>query len=145
MKTKAKIKWTLDVLMTIALLFLMGYQFWGEAAHEWIGAGMFVLFIGHQVCNLNWYKNLFSLKIHSHAYLPDTDQSPDSCRDVDADLQRDHPVQACICISSHSGRDGAGETDAHLRFLLGIPVYEPAPGTALGHDPECGSKDQKQG
>lgn len=62
MKIKPKLKWTLDVLMTIALLFLMGYQFWGEAAHEWIGAGMFVLFIGHQVCNLNWYKNLFSLK-----------------------------------------------------------------------------------
>ena len=59
MKTKAKIKWTLDVLMTIALLFLMGYQFWGEAAHEWIGAGMIVLFIAHQVCNRNWYKNLF--------------------------------------------------------------------------------------
>lgn len=59
MKAKLKLKWTLDVLMTIALLFLMGYQFWGEAAHEWIGAGMFVLFIGHQVCNLNWYKNLF--------------------------------------------------------------------------------------
>lgn len=59
MKIKPKLKWTLDVLMTIALLFLMGYQFWGEASHEWIGAGMFVLFIGHQVCNLNWYKNLF--------------------------------------------------------------------------------------
>lgn len=59
MKTKAKIKWTLDILMTIALLFLMSYQFWGESVHEWIGAGMFVLFIAHQVCNLNWYKNLF--------------------------------------------------------------------------------------
>lgn len=59
MKTKAKIKWMLDVLMTIALFFLMGYQFWGESAHEWIGAGMFVLFIAHQVCNLNWYKSLF--------------------------------------------------------------------------------------
>lgn len=59
MKAKAKIKWTLDVLMTIALLFLMGYQFWGEAVHEWIGAGMLVLFIAHQICNRNWYKNLF--------------------------------------------------------------------------------------
>lgn len=59
MKTKTKIKWTLDVLMTIALFFLMGYQFWGETAHEWIGAGMLVLFIFHQVCNLSWYKNLF--------------------------------------------------------------------------------------
>lgn len=59
MKAKAKIKWTLDVLMTIALFFLMGYQFWGEAVHEWIGAGMIVLFIAHQVCNLSWYKNMF--------------------------------------------------------------------------------------
>lgn len=59
MKTKAKIKWTLDGLMTIALFFLMGYQFWGEAVHEWIGAGMFLMFIVHQICNLNWYKNLF--------------------------------------------------------------------------------------
>ncbi len=58
MKTKAKIKWSLDVLMTIALLFLMGYQFWGETAHEWIGAGMLALFIAHQACNLNWYRNL---------------------------------------------------------------------------------------
>ncbi len=59
MKTKAKIKWSLDILMTMALLFLMGYQFWGDSVHEWIGAGMFALFIAHQVCNLNWYKNLF--------------------------------------------------------------------------------------
>ncbi len=59
MKTKAKIKWTLDVLMTIVLFFLLGYQFWGEKAHEWIGAGMLVLFITHQVYNLNWYKSLF--------------------------------------------------------------------------------------
>lgn len=59
LKAKQKCKWILDMLMTIALLFLMGYQFWGEAAHEWIGAGMFILVIGHQVCNLNWYKNLF--------------------------------------------------------------------------------------
>lgn len=59
MKGKAKVKWTLDILMTAALFFLMGYQFWGEAVHEWIGAGLFVLFIAHQVCNLNWYKSLF--------------------------------------------------------------------------------------
>lgn len=59
MRSKAKVKWTLDGLMTIALFFLMGYQFWGEAVHEWIGAGMSVLFIAHQVCNRNWYKSLF--------------------------------------------------------------------------------------
>ncbi len=25
--------------MTLALLFLMGYQLWGDAVHEWAGAG----------------------------------------------------------------------------------------------------------
>lgn len=59
MKPKAKIKLSADVLMTLALLFLMGYQFWGEAAHEWIGAGMFVLFILHHILNLNWHKRIF--------------------------------------------------------------------------------------
>lgn len=64
MKTKVTIKWTLDILMTIALLFLMGYQFWGETAHEWIGTGMFALFIAHQICNLNWYKICSGEVIH---------------------------------------------------------------------------------
>lgn len=59
------LKWILDILMTIALFFLMGYQFWGETAHEWIGAGMLVLFIAHQVCNLDWYKNLFKGRYHA--------------------------------------------------------------------------------
>ena len=59
MKTKTTMKWVLDVLMTITLLLLMGYQFWGETAHEWIGAGMFLLFFAHQLLNRNWYRNLF--------------------------------------------------------------------------------------
>lgn len=56
---KGKMKKTVDVLMTVSLLFLMGYQFWGEKAHEWVGAGMFALFLAHQILNWNWYKNLF--------------------------------------------------------------------------------------
>lgn len=59
MKGKAGLKWTMDILMTIALLFLIGYQFWGEKAHEWIGAGMLLLFLAHQICNWNWYQKLF--------------------------------------------------------------------------------------
>lgn len=58
MKPKVVIKITVDVLMTLTLLFLMGYQFWGEAAHEWAGAGMFLLFAVHHVLNRNWYKTL---------------------------------------------------------------------------------------
>ena len=59
MKPKAIIKIVIDVLMTLGLLFLMGYQFWGDAAHEWAGAGMFLLFILHHILNGNWYKSLF--------------------------------------------------------------------------------------
>lgn len=59
MRPKAIFKIIIDVLMTFGLLFLMGYQFWGDAAHEWAGAGMFLLFIIHHVLNRPWYKNLF--------------------------------------------------------------------------------------
>ena len=44
--------------MTLGLLFLMGYQFWQDAAHEWAGAGMFLLFLLHHVLNGNWYRTL---------------------------------------------------------------------------------------
>ena len=59
---KGKIKIIIDILMTAALLFLTGYQFWGDVAHEWIGAGMFLLFIAHHILNLNWHKTLFTGK-----------------------------------------------------------------------------------
>lgn len=36
----------------------MGYQFWGETAHEWIGAGMFFLFIAHHILNFSWYRSI---------------------------------------------------------------------------------------
>lgn len=59
MKPKAAFKIAVDILMTLGLLFLMGYQFWGDVAHEWAGAGTFLLFILHHILNGNWYKSLF--------------------------------------------------------------------------------------
>ena len=58
MKQKAVIKIVIDIIMTFALLLLMGYQFWGEAIHEWIGVVMFVLFILHHILNRNWHRNM---------------------------------------------------------------------------------------
>lgn len=58
MRPKAVMKIAVDILMTLALLFLMGYQFWGDMAHEWVGAGMFLLFMIHHILNGNWHKNL---------------------------------------------------------------------------------------
>ncbi len=60
---KRKIKMAVDVLMTAALLFLMGYQFWGEMAHEWVGAGMSVLFLAHHILNGSWHKTPAYLRL----------------------------------------------------------------------------------
>ena len=58
MNTKQKIKIIADILMTAALLFLMPYGMVGEAAREWIGAGMFLLFILHHILNRKWLGNI---------------------------------------------------------------------------------------
>ena len=59
---KKKLKLAVDILMTLTLLFLMGYQLWRESAHEWAGAFMLILFIVHHVLNGAWYRNLFRAK-----------------------------------------------------------------------------------
>lgn len=55
---KSKVKPVVDIFMTVLLLFLMGYQFWGETAHEWAGTLMLLLFIAHHILNAGWYKNV---------------------------------------------------------------------------------------
>ena len=54
MNGKQKKRMAVDVLMTAALLLLMPYGMVEETAHEWIGAGMLVLFILHHVLNRKW-------------------------------------------------------------------------------------------
>lgn len=44
--------------MTIVLLLLMTYELIGQAAHEWLGIGMFVLFLLHHMLNRKWSGNL---------------------------------------------------------------------------------------
>lgn len=58
MPKKVVIKRIVDFVMTFLLLFLMGYQFWGQLAHEWAGVIMFVCFILHHILNRNWYTSL---------------------------------------------------------------------------------------
>ena len=62
MSKKQTLKIAVDGLMTLGLLFLMGYQFWQDAAHEWAGAGMFLLFILHHGLNGNWHRGIFKGK-----------------------------------------------------------------------------------
>ena len=58
-KTNNMIKRIVDLAMTVLLLFLMAYQVTGEALHEWIGIGMTLLVIVHQILNRKWYGALF--------------------------------------------------------------------------------------
>lgn len=58
MKPAAMGRIAVDAGMTLILLVLMGYQLWGEAAHEWAGAGMLLLSVVHHILNRNWYKTL---------------------------------------------------------------------------------------
>ena len=58
-KTNHMIKRIVDAAMTVLLLFLMAYQVTGEMAHEWIGMGMTVLVIIHQILNRKWYGAAF--------------------------------------------------------------------------------------
>lgn len=62
MKKKLICKIVIDMIMTVLLLFLMARQITGDLAHEWLGAGMFVLWIAHHILNRNWYVHLFKGK-----------------------------------------------------------------------------------
>lgn len=57
MNPKMIVKICVDISMTIVLLLLMPYELVGQAAHEWIGIGIFILFIIHHILNGKWSRN----------------------------------------------------------------------------------------
>ncbi len=62
----AMIKRIVDVGMTALLLCLMAYQVTGEVLHEWIGIGMTLLVIIHQILNRKWYGAVFKGKYSAY-------------------------------------------------------------------------------
>ena len=62
MKPKMIFKMSIDFIMTVLLLCQMAYMLVGEAAHEWIGTVMLVLFVLHHILNVRWYRNLIKGK-----------------------------------------------------------------------------------
>ena len=62
---KMRMKIVVDAAMTVILLLLMAYERIGQAAHEWMGAGCFLLFLLHHLLNRGWHKNLFRGKYTS--------------------------------------------------------------------------------
>ncbi len=62
MKPKMIVKLCVDIGMTFILLLLLTYELVGQAAHEWLGIGMFVLFVVHHILNGRWSKRLLKGK-----------------------------------------------------------------------------------
>lgn len=62
MKPKMIVKLCVDIGMTFILLLLMTYELVGQTAHEWLGIGMFVLFVVHHILNGRWRKRLLKGK-----------------------------------------------------------------------------------
>lgn len=59
---KKRVKIILDIVMTVTLLFLMAFQVTGVEYHEWIGAGMLIMFLLHNGLNFKWYQNIWKGK-----------------------------------------------------------------------------------
>ena len=57
-----KFRIIIDVLMTIALLFLMAYNLIGDVTHEIIGTAIMILFLVHHIMNRKWIKSVFKGK-----------------------------------------------------------------------------------
>lgn len=106
MKTKMKVKMFIDILMTVFVLMLMAYQVTGEKLHEWLGTGMVVLFLAHNLLDIRWYGRLMKGKYS---------------------LLR-------IFRTSDQWWDGSGESAAPCRLLLGICTDERSSWASLAYD-----------
>ncbi len=56
----------IDVVLTVLMLCLMAFQVTGNFLHEWIGIGMTLMVIVHQILNINWYGALFKGKYNAY-------------------------------------------------------------------------------
>ena len=69
MKPKTIGKIVIDVLLTAGLLLLMAYELIGQAVHEWIGVGMFLLCIMHHLLNWPWVSHVMNGKYTAYRML----------------------------------------------------------------------------
>ena len=54
-----RLRIAIDSGMVLLLPLLMAYSLVGEATHEYLGIGIFLLFIGHHILNIAWWKHIF--------------------------------------------------------------------------------------
>lgn len=54
-----RLRIAIDSGMVLLLPLLMAYSLVGETAHEYLGIGMFLLFVAHHILNIAWWKHIF--------------------------------------------------------------------------------------
>ncbi len=57
---------TVDCVMYILFVLLMGYHLLPSYIHEWIGIGLFSAFLIHNILNYRWYSSLFKGKYNAY-------------------------------------------------------------------------------
>lgn len=62
MKPIRIVKIIIDILMYVLFLLLMGQHLASGAIHEYLGIGLFICFLAHNILNYRWYKALFKGK-----------------------------------------------------------------------------------
>ena len=62
MKSNTILKRVIDILMTLALIFLMSFQIAPQKYHEYVGTAMLFLVIVHNFLNYRWYGALLKGK-----------------------------------------------------------------------------------
>lgn len=66
---KRKVKTTIDSIMLVLFVMLMGYHMFGEAVHEWIGVVLGIVFVSHLVLNRKWFLGLMKGNYSYQRYL----------------------------------------------------------------------------
>ena len=58
MGNETAVRRLVDLLMTVVLILLMAYFLTDQEIHEWLGAGMLLLFLVHHILNRKWIQAL---------------------------------------------------------------------------------------
>ena len=131
MKKKRAVKTGVDILMTLCLLFMMGYQFWDGAR---VGGRRDVSPFYCAPCpEQRMVQKSVQREVYGGPPLSGSNRYFSTCGNALPDGKRGDPFQPCVLLPSDSRRHVRGLTDAYGGVSLGICADGDSPGDALGH------------
>ena len=110
----------------------MARQITGETAHEWLGAGMFALWVAHHALNASWHRRLFRGAVHALPGVPAGGQPASASGHGGDHGERGGPVPDGVCLPADFRGPVLGPAAAHPGLVLGAGFDGPPSGTPLG-------------